>query len=78
MNDGIDLDQEFEALIQERDGWPGIRDLLINWLPFVISTEGRTTLRLHRSTQLRRILTRFLDEAPKVFLFFVFSGQKRR
>ena len=70
VNMDSDSDQDFEATLQDRDGWLGVRDLLLNWLPYAISREWRSTLRIHRSPQLRRILRRFLDEGPKVFFSY--------
>ena len=53
------MDQEFEAIIQDRDGWSGMRDLLTSWLTYATSREWRSTLRIHRSPHLRRILQEF-------------------
>lgn len=53
------MEQEFDAIIQDRDGWSGMRDLLTSWLTYATSREWRSTLRIHRSPHLRRILEEF-------------------
>ena len=59
--DQMALSQDFaDAFSQENDGWPGLRALLLEWLLYATTREARSTLRLNRSPQLRRILDNFL------------------
>ena len=67
------MDEDFDATFQDRDGWVGIRDLLINWLSFATSREWRSTLRIHRSPQLRRILLDFMDGPRVTLIIFLFK-----
>ena len=55
------MDQDFrDAFFQEEVGWPGLRALMMEWLLYATTREARSMLRIHRSPQLRRILTAFL------------------
>ena len=49
-----------DAMVQETDGWPGIRLLLSEWLLYATNREARSMLRIHRSPQLRRFLSEFM------------------
>ena len=61
------MEQDREAIIQERDGWPGFRDLLLAWLLYATSREWRSAMRIHRSPQLRRVLQQFMTGATVSF-----------
>ena len=56
------MEEEIEAILQRRDGWTGMRDLLSNWLIYATSRESRSMLRIHRSPQLRNSLQDFLSQ----------------
>ena len=59
-----------EAFRQDRSGWPGIRIILMEWLLYAANREARTELRIHRSPQLRRILTNFMLNEEVLFQSF--------
>ena len=55
------MERDFlDAIVQEADGWPGMRMLLSEWMLYATNREARSMLRIHRSPQLRRILRDFL------------------
>ena len=56
------MERDFlDAIVQEADGWPGMRMLLSEWMLYATNREARSMLRIHRSPQLRRILREFLQ-----------------
>ena len=61
------MERDFlDAMVQETDGWPGIRLLLSEWLLYATNREARSMLRIHRSPQLRRFLTEFMTSNDSV------------
>ena len=59
------MERDFlDAVVQDTDGWPGMRLLLSEWLLYASNREARSMLRIHRSPQLRRVLQQFLTQDP--------------
>ena len=48
------------AIVQQREGLLGLRDLLLEWVPYAMERETNTMFRLHPSRQLRQILTDYI------------------
>ena len=62
------MERDFlDAVVQDADGWPGMRLLLSEWLLYASNREARSMLRIHRSPQLRRILQEFMDQDTVCF-----------
>ena len=67
----MNFDQEWHnAINQERDGWPGIRDLLLQWLLYATSREARSMRRIHRSPHLRNVLAAIMDSDEVSLMFY--------
>ena len=65
------MERDFlDAIVQEADGWPGMRMLLSEWMLYATNREARSMLRIHRSPQLRRILRDFLQSDTVIKKFF--------
>ena len=57
------MERDFlDAIVQDADGWPGLRELLSEWLLYATNREARSMLRIHRSPQLRRVLQAFMNQ----------------